>query len=302
MYNIYIKTPLVNNSIHIPHLVEHSLFWKVNDIKDFFSLEEKSMSTYPYYTLIKLFEDWDENLKRFLIKIKEKLSKENIIFEKKIIAEENTDISYYQLLIEKIWKKLYWEQFNYNKTNKVKYIDVINYHQNFYTDENIFIVEKNKNFKNIDLNSEENKKFKLKNSFEIKIRWEKENVFIFENNLLNWFLITLFDNLIDNYLTFNLYHKKWKYYYWESDFWFFNDFVYISIWKEFKYLKWIDKIFIKNYIEYKLRKFKKDIFIDFDWVSLVKFGYTLSDNSKKEIIKNLDYYFWKFLKSIYNRI
>lgn len=296
MYNIYIKTPLVNNSIHIPHLVEHSLFWKIKTPEDFFSLEEKSMSTHSYYTLLKLFEDWDDKLEKFLKKIKCKLSKENILFEKKIIAEENTDISFYQLLIEKIWKKLYWDDFNYNKSNNVKYNDVIEYHQKHYIDENIFVVEKNKNFKDIILNKES---FKLKEKFELKIRWEKEIVFIFKNDLFNSFLITLFNNLFDNFLSFELYHKKWKYYYWECDSWFFNDFTYISIWKDdLKCLKKLDNEFIKNYIEFKLKKFKKDMFIDFDWASLVKFWYTLSDKSKKNIISKLEDYFWEFLLNI----
>lgn len=296
MYNIYIKTPLVNNSIHIPHLVEHSLFWKVKTSKDFFNLEEKSMSTHSFYTLLKLYENWEDKLEVFLKKIKEELNKENILFEKKIISKENNDISYNQLLIEKIWKKLYWEWFNYNKSNNVKYEDVIKYHKDFYIDENIFVIEKNKNFKGLDLKKE---KVRFKEKFEIKLRWEKEIVFVFENDLFNSFLVTLLNNLFDNYLSFKLYHQKWEYYYWESDFWFFNDFWYISIWEnEVWYLKWIDEEFIKNYIDFKLEKIinsNENLFIDFDWISLVKYWYALSDKSKKEIVDYLDDYLKIFL-------
>lgn len=294
MFNIYIKTPPINNSIYIPHLVEHSLWWKIKTSKDYFDFPDEQMSTDTYYTILTLYSDSKKDLKKFLELVKKPLEKEKILYEKKRIKEENNEISFSQVLCEKIWKKFYWKSYNYNWTQKVNIQDIIDYHEQFYINWEFFICEENKNFEDFNL---ENFSLKLKEKFNLSLRWEKWVIFIFENKILNWYFIKILDNFLENFFRFEDIYKNYKYNSAETIYWNFPDFVYISIWKnDIERVKNVSDEFIKNFIDFKLKKFEWWNENNFDWVSIMNNWFTFSDKTKKEFLEN----FWKFFQEFKN--
>jgi hypothetical protein len=46
--------------------------------------------------------------------------------------------------------------------------------------------------------------------------------------------------------------------------------------------------FVKNFINYKLKKFDKKDYIDIDWPLMLKYWYTISTKSKKKMISDLE--------------
>lgn len=82
MYHIIIPTPLYQGSNFLPHLLEHSLLPKRENIQDYFQNEIFSGENYLYYTIFYVQSDDREVVENFKKSLQEIPSQKQIEYEK----------------------------------------------------------------------------------------------------------------------------------------------------------------------------------------------------------------------------
>ncbi len=293
MYHIYLYTPLYKNWNFIPHIIEHSVFWKVSE-NNFFKYKSIDAWCYIYHSYFILNTNEKKELNDFIKQILSTISKETIKYEHKVIKEESKNKNYSQKLIWKIGKILYWNTFKYSNSDKIIYSKIQKYHEKYYVKNNIIILENNTKFYEKKLNSN----LDLYKKIEIKIWMDKDTVYIFKHWIVELYIISLLSDLIDNYINFWLRYQEYKYNTssYETIYWDFEDYIYLAITpKMINNVKKINSNFIKNYINYSLSKKTYIEDKDFDGSCMVKYWYTLSNKQKKEILNNLNKYYTKLI-------
>lgn len=296
MFHIYIGTPIQNNSNYVAHIIEHCAFGKVK-IKNFFQSEIITEWTSTYYTYYILDSDNQDELEFFLQQITKKISKSLIKYEHQVLKKECENNNYNQKLIQKIWQNLYWKNFKYAKTWRKIYDEIQNYHQKYYSRDKIIVLEQDTKYFNWDIQSEIN----IIQKFNIKIWWDKDNVFIFSHWIIELYIVSIISDLFDKYIKFSLRFIDGEYNIgsYETIYWDFEKHIFLSITPNIlKKIKYIDSEFIQNYIRYTLWKNRYLEDKDFDGSCMVKYGYTLSNSQKTNILSNTWQYYKLFISQI----
>ncbi|MBP8016652.1 hypothetical protein KAZ01_01470, partial [Candidatus Gracilibacteria bacterium] len=187
MHHIYLYTPIQNNSQFYAHLTEHCAGYAENE-RAFFVFGNNVIGTSTYYTYFVFDKISKENLNYFIDKICTPVKKEVIKYEYKVIKKELKEYDFNLDLIDKIGKKLYSKSFNYNKTLKLDYETLENYHGKYYKKNNIIILEEDTIYSDKMLNVD---KFNIKKFFEINIKNDIEFAYIFDHSIENLFIINL---------------------------------------------------------------------------------------------------------------
>lgn len=293
MFHIYIKTPLFNNSQYVSHLVEHCVWWKISE-NDYFKYEWIDAWCSTYYSYYILNTNSKKELNDFIDRILLPILKETIKYEHKVLKEESKNNNYSQKLTQKIWKLLYWKTFTYAKTWKMIYSTVQEYHQKYYTKNNIIILENEEKY----FNEKIIENLNIYKKFDIKIGEDKDNAFVFKHWIVELFIISLLSELFDHYIKFKLRYidKQYDTSSFETIYWDYEDYIYFAITPStIDNIKNINSIFIDNYIKNNLKNKTYLNDKDFDGSCMVKYWYTLSNEQKKELLNNLQEYYYKFI-------
>lgn len=296
MFHIYIATPSQNNSNYLAHIVEHCVFGKVNTEK-FFQSEIITEWTSTYYTYYILDSNDKNELKKFIQQISKKIPNSLIDYEHQVLKKECENNNYNQKLIQRIWQNLYSKNFKYAKAGRKIYSEIQNYHQKHYTPDKIIVLENDTKYFNWKINS----KINIIQKLNIKISWDKDTIFIFSHWTIKLYIVSILSDLFDKYLKFSLRFVDGEYNTdsYETIYWDFEKHIFIAIRPDIlDKIKNIDDTFIKNYIKYCLQKKTYLQDKDFDGSCMVKYGYTLSNSQKSNILNNIWKYYEIFISQI----
>ncbi len=296
MFHIYIYTPSEKNSNYIPHLIEHCVFWSINE-NNFFDSQnifEWNSTYYSYYILDSTNKDALEN---FIQKITQEIPNSLIDYEHKVLTKECENNNYNQKLIEKIWQKLYSKNYKYAKSGRKIYSDIKNYHQIYYKPDKIIVLENHTKYFSNKITSDIN----IIEKFNTKIWDSSDNIYIFSHEIIDLYIISILSDLLDKYIHFSLRHIDGEYNIssYETIYWDFEQHIFIAIRPEIlDKIKNINTVFINNYIQYSLQN---KIYLqdkDFDGSCMIKYSQTLSQKDKKFILSNIWTYYEKFISQI----
>lgn len=284
MFHIFIKTPLYKNSNYVPHIIEHCVIPLVSNPNIFFETSHIRWEVYTYYTNFFLDTDSQDELDAFVAQIQKPLTKKRIQYEQAVIRDEVADMPYNKKIINKIGEKIYGSPLKYSQTHRVSFEEIDAYHQKYYTPQNIVILENDAKSRDISLG-----KYTYSKTFDIRSREGTERVFLFDYTMENLYITTMLAELFDEYLHYHARHIASRYFSSEVFVWEFESAIFLSIEKhtDLKIIRQIPENFISAFVEYKLSKFEKIDFSEVDGVSMIQFGYVLSECSKREIYRNL---------------
>ena len=124
----------------ISHIVEHCIGHSVLDMEDFFEfsywLDGVINTDYTYFEFDKRI-NYEDAVK----KITKEITKEYFLYEKDIIKQELEDVSYDQRIYEYVVRKYLDSDFFMNKYQNVLRKDVKDYHEKYYIQENMIVVD-----------------------------------------------------------------------------------------------------------------------------------------------------------------
>lgn len=285
MYHIIIPTPLYQGSNFLPHLLEHSLLPKRENIQDYFQNEIFSGENYLYYTIFYVQSDDREVVENFKKSLQEIPSQKQIEYEKWVIEDESQNLSYTKKVINALWKKIFKEDYFYGKIHDISYNEIKKYHQKYYQNNTIFILEDCKI-----TDAKTNEKVAIQNRYKLEIDGEIEIATVFGFSQYNLFIINLLGSLFDEYLQYAYRYKHWQYFANESIYGEFENLIFLVVPQEdYDLLQNIPDIFIEKFIEKKLQDFNDDNYTENDAISVMKFGTRFWKQAKQNLIKNL----WK---------
>jgi hypothetical protein len=177
--SIYLYTPPHQLSTYIPHLIEHAVLWGIASGKEYFKNLKYTAENYTYYTCFIIDVADEQELSEFWDRITQPLSKKVIKYEKEVLRQELHYPQYTQRLIDRIWKKLFWKNFQYSRVSKSTYSAINQYHSNYYQIDKMIVAER-------DLVSQEIKASIISYSapFDIFLQWEKERVSITAHSVI----------------------------------------------------------------------------------------------------------------------
>lgn len=296
MYYLYINTPLYENSNYVPHLIEHSVLSDRKNPKNYYRHEKKSWDTYTYYTSYTIdtnnkSEAWD-----FKKLIMQELDWSIIKYEKSVLKDETSYKNYYKRLINKIWKKVLWNNFKYSYSWNVSIEKIKKYHKDFYNDKWIILFWNHFKAQRINLKYQD-----IISSFNIYESWVREKIYIFNFNHENIFAIEILSQLFDSYIQYKQRYFHGKYYFDDVLSWEFENLVFISISQEnTEIISDIEKTFIQEFINYTLEKYDESKFHSINWPLLLKYWFSISKESKINIINNIQAYYQIIQKNIEN--
>ena len=245
---IYLKTPLVNNSKMIPHIVEHCIGHSaLYDMKDFFdftyTVDWVISSDYTYF-------EFDERVdyKKAIDLLCTPLKEVDFLYEQKVIQQELDDVNYDQRIYEYAVKQFLNPSISINNFEKVKRNDVKNYHSKYYVPNNMTVVDEN--------------------TWKIIYKWEKapkkeslsmkfiKSPFVFEDDEYliyvwksiarnHYWKLYFFFRIIDAFCCYTQRWQKQTYYYLEPYFYQYKDNCIVIIW-DFDYSK-LNQDFFENW-------------------------------------------------------
>jgi len=270
---IYIRTPLVNKSKMIPHLVEHCIWHSVLNLDDFFEflywLDGVINTDYSYFEFDKRI-----NYEDAIEKLTKQITKESFLYEKDIIKQELEDVSYDQRIYEYVVRKYLDSDFCMNKYEKVSWEDVEEYHNKYYQSENMIIVDDEfkilKQWFKIDKNND-NTAQKI-SKYSLNFEDDKYLVFIWKKTDWTWYWeMYFFFRIMCFYWAYSQRWQKGEYYYLEPYFYEYEDNCIVLIW-DYNYSKLDEKFFEwwKKYVINMLKAwyFKEKFFLNeyFYWI------------------------------------
>jgi len=269
---IYIRTPLVNKSKMIPHLVEHCIWHSVLNLDDFFEflywLDGVINTDYSYFEFDKRI-NYDDAIE----KLTKQITKESFLYEKDIIKQELEDVRYDQRIYEYVVRKYLDPDFFMNKYEKVSWNDVKDYHEKYYVSENMIAVDDEFKilkqwFKIEKSNSAVQKISKCLLNFED----DKYLTFIWKKTDWTWYWeMYFFFRILCFYWAYSQRWQKGEYYYLEPYFYEYEDNCIVLIW-DYDYSQLNEKFFEgwKKYIinMFEAWYFKEKFFLNeyFYWI------------------------------------
>ena len=267
---IYLKTPLINKSKIIPHLVEHCAWHPAKNSDKYFKLsywlDAVTCIDYTYFEFDNRV-DYKEAIKSLISPITEK----SFLYEKEIIQQELEDLSYGQRIYEYVVKKYLDSDFSMNQYEKASRKNVKDYHEKYYTPDNIIVVEDTNNYKIIQawFKAEKNNK-NLTNKISKKaFNFENDKYLLYIWKFTDWtwyWEMYFFFRMICFFSAYIQRWQKWEYYYIEPCFYEYEDNCIVIIW-DYDYSTLDEKFFgwWKKYIIDMVEKgeyFKEKFFLN----------------------------------------
>ncbi len=234
---IYVKTPLVNYSQTIPHMVEHCSGRDTMTPNNFF-WEKVLFSKEIIGEWTKIF--FDKNLisvETVLKKIQAPLLKSVYEYEKIPFKQECENMGQWSLIYESMLKKIIDPKISINSRKGKTWENVVNYHKQYYTNENILIFEDE-----VDWDEEfslifagqsyqENKKYSTNEDFFSNFSFDWQNFFIIGTKNYNvhtyWKLIFAW-TILENFCKYLKRYHEQSYFYEETTLDTFRDYLRIT--------------------------------------------------------------------------
>lgn len=270
---IYIKTPLVNKSKMIPHLVEHCIWHSFLSLDDFFDfsywVDWVITTDYTYFEFDKRI-----NYKDVIKKLTEEIDKESFLYEKKIIKQELENVNYDQRIYEWVVRRFIDCNFSVNNFEKVLREEVKSYHEKYYIPENMIVVDES-DYKILKQWFKANKESDYtqiikKHSF----TFEDDKYLVYIWNKTDWTLywqMYFFFRLLCFFWAYTQRWQDWEYYYLEPYFYEYDSSCIVMIW-DYDYSQLGEKFFEwwKQYIinMFEAWYFKEKFFLNeyFYWI------------------------------------
>ena len=279
---IYLRTPLVNKSKMIPHLVEHCIWHSVLILEDFFEfsywLDGVISTDYTYFEYDK-WVDYQEAIKRLTINITEEV----FLYERDIIKQELEDVGYDKKIYEYVVRKYLDSYFFMNKFEIVSFGKIEDYHKKYYTPENMIVVDDDFKiikewFKAGNINkSQTNKTLKDSLVFEN----DKYLVYIWKKTDWTWYWEMYFSfRVLCFFWTYSQRWQKWEYYYLEPYFYEYKDNCIVITW-DYDYSQ-LDEKFFELWKKYIINMFKSWYFKERFFLN--KYIYWIS-KTREEVIQ-----------------
>ena len=267
---IYIKTPLINNSKSIPHFVEHCAWRPAHDLNKYFELsywlDAVTCVDYTYFEF-----DNRVDYKEAIKSLTSPITKKSFLYEKEIIQQELEDLSYGQRIYEYVVKKYLNSDFSMNQYEEVSREDVKNYHEKYYTSENMIVVEDTNNYKVVQawFKTEKNNKNLTNKISKKSFKFEDDKYLLYIWKFTDWtwyWEMYFFFRIICFFSAYIQRWQKWEYYYIEPCFYEYEDNCIVIIWNydysslDEKFFKWWKK-YIIDMVE-KGEYFKERFFLN----------------------------------------
>ena len=212
---IFIKVEFFQNSKYLQHLLEHTIWGNLRKIDVFFDLFlESDLHTFNSYILWEIPNYCDlENFKQAIF------SEPNLKifnYEKKVLKDELLKTPFKLKIEQKIWKILFWKDFNITKNQKVSFEKALIYHKKYFNEKNIIITDDDYNILEDNLFE---KKFGKNLDFKTKKFYFKINdfpCFLFVKkieNYLDYYLFFFLEFFYTNLFSYQIRFNEWFYYY-----------------------------------------------------------------------------------------
>lgn len=138
---IYIKTPLLNNSQTVPHMVEHCIRKnKKPDVRRFFE-SHLPCEHWINWERTHIFVDYWKELESVVREIKIWLNREIYEFEKRPFKEECNNKTEWNIIFEAMLQQLISPEIRLNTWKGKTWKKVNQYHKTYYQDQNFLIFE-----------------------------------------------------------------------------------------------------------------------------------------------------------------
>lgn len=291
-YHLYIHTPPHDNSDYSAHLIEHCAMGKMTDETQYFAQRKSEADCYTYYTHYHVDASTEEDLDAFCNQLCETIPESLIRYEAKVLRKEFESQKYFQSLISRIGKKLYGKNFSYSASKKLDIAAVRKYHAGHYQKPKIIVLERDMIQKDIDITG-----FRYQSSLSIRLRGEREFIVVGPYTPESFFVNELLQDLLDEYITYHTRYMLGEYFSNDTLAGEFEEHVFLSIdRRNVNFLMEIPPEFIIAFTKYALENFNTEIQHEIDGPLMIKYGYTLSNASKKALIEHLSEYY-KYLQS-----
>ena len=270
---IYLRTPLVNKSKMIPHLTEHCTWHSVLSLEDYFDfsywMDGVINTDYTYFEFDKWIKYNDATKK-----LTKEITKESFLYETKIIKQELEDISYNLKIYEYVVRKYLDSDFFMNKYQNVLRKDVKDYHEKYYIQENMIVVDDEFNvlkqwFKLKYWDKDKNNKVVKK---KLKFEGDKYLVYLWKKTDWTWYWeMYFFFRMLCFFWAYSQRWQKWEYYYLEPYFYEYEDNCFVLIW-DYDYSQFDEEFFEwwKKYVinMFESWYFKEKFFLNeyFYWI------------------------------------
>ena len=267
---IYLRTPLINNSKMVPHLVEHCTWHPAKNLDKYFELsywlDAVTCIDYTYFEFDKRV--YYENA---IKKLTNKITKESFSYEKEIIQQELEDLSYDQRIYEYVVKKYLNSDFSMNQYDEVSREDVKNYHEKYYNPENMIVINDTNNYKVIQawFKAGKNNKNLINKMSKKSFNFENDKYLLYIWKFTDWtwyWEMYFFFRMICFFSAYIQRWQKWEYYYIEPCFYEYEDNCIVIIWDydystlDEKFFEWWKK-YIIDMVE-KGEYFKEKFFLN----------------------------------------
>lgn len=286
-YHIYLLTPPSQSSTYLPHLIEHCVLWGIRDGKEYFEALQSSAESYTYYTCFTLDCETAQELDNFCDRICKNIPDNIIRYEAAVLKKEIAYPHYFGLLISKIGKHLYGPQYKYTETGRLSRQVLREYHAKFYQKQKFIVLERDNILHDIPLEW-----YCYHESFEVVIRWAREHVFVWDYNPEGLLVNELLQNLFDHYIEYAARYTTGEYFSNDTLAGEFEDRIFLSVdTKNNPLLRSIPTDFIAAFVASELARSDNSRYRDIDGPLMLKYGYTLSEKTKKEIIVGIGGYY-----------
>jgi hypothetical protein len=136
-------------------------------------------------------------------------------------------------------------------------------------------------------------------AFAIRNRGEKEIVSVADFSPESSFVGGIMEKLLDAYLEFHERYSQGEYSYNDTLYGEFPDKVFLSVEAKFVgLLKMLPESFAEEFVRHTLENFDNGDYADSDGPLMLKYGFCLSEESKKEIIRNCQKYYEAYRESL----
>ena len=254
---IYIRTPLVNKSKMIPHMVEHCAGNIVWDMSDFFDFQRGISWEISSDTTCFEFDRWvkyDDMLKYLF----QPIEKKSVTYERKILREELWDPEFVQEVYEKALRKFVDPDYNINHYKSITWEEVKDYHEKYYKRENLIVVNEEKDYKVIFewFKPKENKYKKLeKRKEKFRFKGNKYITYILTHYNGEHYRKMFFSYRILEYYLYLVNRLKGQKYFHQENYFFEDSYACIMLVENLDYSK-LDKEFFEGWRKYIINMFK----------------------------------------------
>lgn len=272
---LYLKTPLVDNSKYVPHLTEHCSWHAALEISDFFEFSYglDGIST-PEYT--KFEYDQRIDYKQAIAKITTPIKKSDFIYETKILQKELADTSYDQRIYESVIKQFIESKISLNLTKNSTREEVEQYHKSRYTPNNIIAIDNNFNilYKGFSPNKKSDTQKIEKNISHFCFEDDEYQILLYKNyNTETYWELYFIFRICCFFCVYLMRWHKWEYFYLEPYFQRFWEYCWALI-PNIDY-KVMSSDFFENWKKYIITMFsqwyfKENFFLNeyFYWISM----------------------------------